>query len=209
MTAPYMDLIKPHLSGALEPAIQQQLDLTVIDFLKQSLLWKEDLGPYDIDVDEASFSLALTGPVRNVAFVHGVWFNGTKLPPMVDREPRGLWATGLAPTHYMVELPETLYFRPVPTTYYVDALYIKASVYPASANDAPAWLGQRYAEQIAAGTLSRMMLQPDKPYTNTKMAMYHSSVFRNGHMSARRAALASFEHGAQPWQFPYFAGNRR
>lgn len=208
MTAPFMDLIKPHLTGAVESAIQQQLDLAVAYFLKQSLLWKQELGPYDVDGDEPTMSLSLTSPVRRVAFIHGVWFNGVKLRAVNDSKPLALWDTATKPTDFMAELPETLHLKPVPTEFYVDALIIDASVYPDSADDAPAWLGERFEEEIVSGTLARMMLQPDKPYTNTKMAQYHDIMFRNGYNSARRTAMATFQYGGQPWQYPYFAGRR-
>ena len=46
-----------------------------------------------------------------------------------------------------------------------------------------------YVETIAAGAISRLMLSPEKPYTNEKLAIFYGGKFTQGLNVARSRAL--------------------
>ena len=58
---------------------------------------------------------------------------------------------------------------------------------------------------LLSGLLSRMMLQPAKPYSNPQLGMGHRGVFRQLLVEARHKARTGGVVGAQLWRFPKFA----
>jgi hypothetical protein len=69
----------------------------------------------------------------------------------------------------------------------------------------PGWIVERWNEVIFNGLLWRMMMQPNKPYTNTELGVFHGQRWRGGCADARGATLQHNVYDAQNWRFPAFA----
>ena len=66
-----------------------------------------------------------------------------------------------------------------------------------------------YWEAICAGAMSKLYMQPGKPYSNPQGAALHARMFRAGIAAARADAQAHHLREAASWSFPYFATGGR
>lgn len=66
----------------------------------------------------------------------------------------------------------------------------------------PDWLLPIWHVGILDGLLGRMMMQPDKSYTDKTTAAYHLKRFRDAISRARVSKLRAKTNGAQAWRFP-------
>lgn len=64
-------------------------------------------------------------------------------------------------------------------------------------------------ETILDGVLSRLYLQPAKPYSNAQLAMQHGRLYRAGCQRAHAIAQMGYTDGPGRWRFPLFANGRR
>lgn len=88
------------------------------------------------------------------------------------------WRTDVnLPTRWNIESGDTnvTLFLPPSTT---GALRIEVALKPTRASTTfPSWIYERYIETIAHGAKSRIMMSPKKPYSDLKLASYHSEMF--------------------------------
>jgi hypothetical protein len=79
-----------------------------------------------------------------------------------------------------------------------------------SCHDAP--LGDDFwfmwFDTIVAGAMSRLFLQPGKPYSDAGMGRVQAGLFSSGVAQARALVQAMFVTEGTPWRFPYFAYGR-
>jgi hypothetical protein len=66
----------------------------------------------------------------------------------------------------------------------------------------PDALFKKYFSPLLDGVLGRLMAQPNKSYSDAKMADYHLKRFRNGIAKARVEAQRANTSGAGSWRFP-------
>lgn len=65
---------------------------------------------------------------------------------------------------------------------------------------------QRYwYDTILSGTLSRLLGQQDKPYTNPQLALYYGKKYRNEIAVARDMAARQFNTSERGWEYPRWA----
>lgn len=73
---------------------------------------------------------------------------------------------------------------------------------PNCAPAVPYWVCDRYMPYLMAGLLSKMQIQPDRPYTDVKTAQVNHYKFREGVMQARVNALRQNTFGRNTWVYP-------
>jgi hypothetical protein len=73
----------------------------------------------------------------------------------------------------------------------------------------PDWIIDKYNNQISDGVISRLMLQPGKPYSSQQGAAFHGRRFFQGMGQARQDARNMFTYGSQRWSFPQTWNYRR
>lgn len=66
----------------------------------------------------------------------------------------------------------------------------------------PDWVLEKYYSYITSGVISRMMLQPGKPYSSIQGAQFHGRKFNEGVGIARTETRRFFTYGSQRWHFP-------
>lgn len=66
----------------------------------------------------------------------------------------------------------------------------------------PDWVMEKWSGYIASGVISRLMLQPGKPYSSLPGAQYHGRKFNDGVGLARTEVRRMFTYGSQRWRFP-------
>jgi hypothetical protein len=74
----------------------------------------------------------------------------------------------------------------------------------------PAWVLAKYRNVILDGLLGKMFSQPNKPWTNSQMSVFHMRKFNSKVASARVEVQRNNKYRAQAWVFPGFArGSQR
>lgn len=73
----------------------------------------------------------------------------------------------------------------------------------------PAETWTNWFETLLDGTLFRLYGQPSKPWSNTQLAQYHGTRFRQGMNRARGLAAQAYSNQQPAWCYPYAARGRR
>jgi hypothetical protein len=73
----------------------------------------------------------------------------------------------------------------------------------------PSWIIDKYFRQISSGVISRLMLQPGKPYSSQAGAAFHGRKFNDGIGLARTEARHMYTYSGQRWAFPQGWNYRR
>lgn len=154
----------------------QQLRLSLNEFCKFSLYWEEDLGTITPDPDNRhGYELALPRGVK----------------PVGDLQV--MYASNDNP------VPADLYRRTNPQTVVFDAgvnepvkLVVAVNLIPTGA-EVPETLLNYFGEAIAAGAAKRLVVMPQRDWSDPTMAQYHESEYREGYNEACRESRERFD----------------
>jgi hypothetical protein len=204
-----MNNARIHLSGSSDTGIKTELFNAMSEFLKDSNSWIEHVR---LPVTAGTQEYLVTPPgggqiIRLVEVRDGNWFpvNAAmpSIPTLTSYQPVQM-------TTPPVSAGDTTLGGDKPWW----ILLVKNIMLPQTKDQlpiAPSFLLQRYQEAITSGVISRMMLQPQKTYSNIPLAQYHGRKFRDGIQHARQEAWTQNLFGGQRWRFPqsYRTNNQR
>lgn len=198
-----MDNCRVHLPGALDSAIQRELFSVLNDFFQDSNIWYEDITFTANPTDDTIFS-------NPDAFTYDLD------PPSSGGTPvrlLGVWNSQGVPQSATMATPGTVVLQYAPNvsdTYTARiALTVTDPVTKEGYPVFPAWILNKYNNDILDGVLARMMGQPAKPYSNPQMAMYHARKFRGAISTAKVEAQHQNVYRGQAWRFPQTFARRR
>jgi hypothetical protein len=189
----FITTIRPHLPGAIDEAIRQELFVVCQDFLRRSQAWQEDI----------EFTLAANEREAEIVPYAG------RIDRLVSVEKDGfpvsralMRAPGTIRMPYAPSGPETYTARV--------ALLVSDPVTRDAYPIIPYEIVERYFDTLISGVCSRMMAQQQKPYTNLSLAQFHLAKFRGEASRARNEINTGYTNGSQRWTFPQnFATSRR
>lgn len=193
-----MDNARTNLPGALDGAIQQEIFNTMSDFCNKTNLWYEDI----------SFAVADTNVRGSTIDIQPTAGRINRLLYVLDADTQQRRMT--MPT------PGTLLFVDAPNaaaTWTARCALSVADPVPTSGNyagipQAPDWLLERYHLGLLAGTLSAMMAQVGKSYSNIKMAGLHMAKYKAAVSEGKNEARHQNLYAGQTWRFPAFGVGR-
>lgn len=199
MASPFdrlMNTVRPYLPGALDDAIKQELFFVCQEFLDRSDAWTEEVE-FVVPAGERKTEIApFAGRVNRLLYV-----------TLDDRAVRGVTLGAPEANGY---IPIIMPLRDSYTHPYVATVALTVSdpvnrdAFPIMPNE----IVERYTQVLMDGLLSRMYLQPNKPYSNAAMAAVYTTKFRGGAARAKNEAVQGRTRGSQAWSFPQ-AFNRR
>lgn len=183
-----MNTIRPHLPGAIDDAIKQELFLVCDDFFKKSNVWRETIDVvHRAGTDTADF-MPFSGRVQRLMAVQDD-----------GRVVRGVH----------ISAPEVLKFRHKASSDTTLQATFALTVNDPLSRDAfpvvPWQLVEAHQDVLISGILARMMAQMNKPYTNLPLANFHLSRFRGGTARAKNEANEGETYGSSNWRFPRFS----
>lgn len=181
-----MDTIRPHLPGAIDRAIKQELFQVCEDFFTNSNTWTEVL-PFTFTAGQKTASVTpTTGRITQLMEVK----NDDDIPinGIFMSEP-GTLQTRFAPAS------DTTYNGTFAITVNDP---IDADAFPI----VPVDQVTRHTATLIHGIVANMMAQPSKPWSNTGLAQYHMTRYRGGLARARNEANTGFTYGSQRWVYP-------
>jgi hypothetical protein len=198
------------LAGATPATITSELQAAVREFYLQSNAWREQVGPYNV---YAGADLVWLNPVdaySSVLYIHNAWLDlpddGGTIPleaytvrPTDGREDS-------RPLGYSTPDPYVLRLYPKPTENLGQCLWVDATLVPLpDATRLPNIAASHHYEPILEGALSRLLVMPNKPWTDPVMGMAYRQQFRRRCVQWRDIAGRGYNGADVPFSFPKFA----
>lgn len=184
----FLPLVMPHAPGCSDFAATFNLRLAAIEFCERTLCWRH-MTTVPINRD----GRALTAPpYAAIHRIESAVFNGeTKLEPLQfsDVDEKTFEDTAGTPPKYITQAQyNTVRILPYKEGTLTLSLFLKpvngseiAEDIDGIVSDAydvvPEFIYKMHAEQIAAGALARLLVQPNKPWSDTNKAMFYTQRF--------------------------------
>ena len=196
----FFPYVLTEVAGAPEPLVLQAIRNSAIEFCEKSLILTRDHDPITVVTGVPDYDLeAPTGYL--VVKVQKAWLENNPIDPIApdivreaavynrlfssyNKESNG------TPRGYLQNDERSITIWPLPDKRYPNGLTLRVALKPSRAS---AFIDdvifEDYAEVVASGAISRLMLSVDKAYTNPQMAVVHRARFDQGINVARGRAL--------------------
>lgn len=199
-----MNEARTQLPGAIDSAMQLALFTVMDEFFKGTNAWMEDI-PFDVVGSSPSGTIYEIVPTGPATIDKLMWVFEQ---PTSDSEIRG------APVNAYMSTPGELVLRLQPSENKTYIATVALTVQDPVTRDGyvifPAWVVAKYRQHIIDGLLGKMMSQPNKPYTDKQLSVYHLRRFLGGIGEAKVEVQRNQMYRAQAWVFPRFAsGSQR
>lgn len=197
----FLPYVVPDVPGAPTPVIIHAIRNACIRFCEQSMILTRDHDPLTVIANIVDYDLEPpTGYL--VVKVAKAWLDNIPLDPLspdiiddaavYNRLYSSYEASPSTPRRFLQKDERTISLWPMPDKKYANGLTMRVALKPTRASTTiEDVIFEDYAEVIASGALSRLMLAAEKPYTNEKMAAFHAAEFIRGVNVARTRA----QHG--------------
>lgn len=179
------------LPGVPDVTAKQALILTAIDFCQQSHAWNEIQDPMTIEDGVNEYDVEVEQGARVVA-VKNVFAANRELRPVTMKElqqviPNWQSATGSLPSYYNAPVgPESIRIYPIPLESNGAALTMRVAFAPTlAATSIPDSIVNRYLDTLISGAKHRLMMTPEKGWSNLQLAAYHQTQFDDGVVRAK------------------------
>ena len=190
-----LDDVLPNLAAdPSDPVTEYAIKRACIEFCAGSWIWKELSDPIDVTAGEAFYDLEPSNGA-DITAVMDVAYNGTPLPAKsvawLDANLPG-WRSNTATPQYFTQVDtEQIILAPVPAAALAAGLTLTLAMEPSrSSTGLPKWIFNQYMYTLADGAMARLMLMPDKPWTNLANGQDRRQQFEAGIASARASAVA-------------------
>lgn len=185
---PYM---LPEVPGAPDVTARQALLLSSIEFCVQTHAWSEILDPVDVEAGVNQYDIDVEQGAR-VATVKDVWASTYRLKPVTMDELVSVlpdWQTNTTSTPLFYTAPtDNSYINvyPTPLVDIAGALVIRVAYAPTlAATSLPDSVVNLYLEPILSGAKYRLMVMPERQWSNQALAGFHKTQFDDGVQRAK------------------------
>lgn len=151
------------------------------EFCARARIWTDISQDADVLAGESAYGLRPQdqADIRSVLVVR---FQGNRLRPLNPDQWRSLPdQRASAPQCFIFNEPNVLRLHPTPTVDVVGALLVEVVLMPSvSSAQGPEFLLAKYGNTIAQGAKSRLMLMPDRPWTDAGGGAFFAKEFGDG-----------------------------
>lgn len=190
-----MDTARPHLPGAVDNAMRQELFSVCQEFFGESNSWRETIDFTLKAGDKTAEIMPYTGTIKRLLYVKDT----SKIPVL------GVTLTDPVQGELTFPFTATNDTGYLATVALITSDPISRDAFPIVPYD----LMTLYWREIMWGLLSQMMIQPNKPYTNLNGAAFYLSKFKGGTARARNRTDAGNTKNSQTWAFPQSFNRRK
>ena len=200
------DDVLPSLSAdPSEPVTEYAIKRACIDFCAGSWIWQYMPDPIDVLAGEAYYDLE-PEQGADVSVVMDVQHNLVPLtakPLMwLDKNVPGWRTTQTVPKYYTQVDTDQIILAAVPDVDIAGGITMTLALQPSqSSQGIPKWIFNQFMYALAAGAMARLMLMPNKPWTDLTLGAAHAANFQGAIANARAttmAALGRAEHRVTP-----------
>lgn len=196
-----MDNARVRLPGALDNAIQLELFSLLNDWFQQTNMWREDI-PFTVAPTTESYIENPDAWTYDVVPTSGTIFRLMFLQNSQGQQQQA-----------SMDTPGVLILKNSPNTDDTYTATVAKTVTDPTTREGypefPAWVLNKYGNELLDGLLGRLMSQVAKPYSSPAMAKYHLTKFQSGIARAYVETLHQNVYRAQNWRFPQTFSRRR
>lgn len=189
-----LDDVLPSLAAdPSDPVTEHAIKRAVIEFCAGSWIWKHLPDPMDVTANEAVYDLEPL-PGTDVSMVMSVALDGypltNKATDWLDSNEPG-WRTVTGTPRYFTQVdPTQLILAQVPSASTTGGLTATLALQPDQrATGFPSWIANQYLYALADGAISRLMLMPNKPWTDLPNGQDRRTRFDAAIANARATAV--------------------
>jgi hypothetical protein len=192
----FMNEARIRLPGATDDAMQLELFAVMDDFFKGSNVWQEDID-ITIPANDPANTIYDVTPSSPSTIDKLMWVFQA---PTQSNVARG------AQVGAAMQTPGQLTLRTQPSTSIVYRVTVALTVQDPVRRDGyvtfPAWVLAKYRSILIDGLVGRMMSQPNKPFSNVQLTVFHTRKFNTGIATARVEMTRNNTYRQQAWCFP-------
>lgn len=194
--ADLLDEVLPYLAAdPSNPVTENAIKRSVIEFCAGSWIWRYIPDPIDVVAGQARYTLEPPSGT-DVSVVIDVQHNTTPLPARstswLDAEIPGWRTIRKTPKYHTQTDTEEIILAAVPEVNLPAGLTMTLALQPSQrSKDFPGWIGNQYIYDLANGAVSRLMLMPNRPWTDLQNGADRRARFDAAIANARAAAASA------------------
>jgi len=197
-----LDEVLPYLAAdPSDPVTENAIKRTVIEFCAGSWIWRHLPDPLDVVAGESAYDLE-PPPGADVASVIAAELDGVPLAAKdvawLNKEiPR--WRTVAARPKYFTQVDtEQVILAALPDANITAGMTLTLALQPSqSATSFPKWIFNQYLYVLAEGALAKLMMMPNKPWTDIQNGADRRTKFEAGIANARASAVSALGSAPQ------------
>lgn len=199
--------------GAPDTLVQSKLQDVVNSFYRDSLAWREVVGPYKIVANRNEITLNPVDQYTSVQYVLGAYLlpdsNGGNRPQYLKASPTLLVGTDVGPpAAFFMMKPDLMQLFPSPNATLGAVLYVYAALRPeVNTPRLPDLATTHHFDALMAGLLARLYAMPRKPWTDKDLARDKTNEYKRYLLRFQDEARRGYSLAAAPFRFPRFANN--
>jgi hypothetical protein len=160
-------------------------------------VWREEASRLTVTPGQATYDISPNSTDTKVARVISVFLDGSPLPirptDWLDANVNGWRSAQGTPVYCTQRHPDEVQLVPAPTSRHLRGLTMELSLQPSRAGvGIPSWIYSRYRETIVDGAVAKLMLMPDKPWSNLAMGEFRLGRFQTGMAGISTDTATSF-----------------
>lgn len=183
-----------------DPVTENAIKRAVIEFCSAAWVWKDLSDPIDVTAGESYYDLEPPNG-SDIAVVMDVSYNGepieAKSLSWLDNNIPGWRTTTGTPKYYtQVDLDQVI-LAPVPPDNLTSGLMVTLALQPSqNASSLPRWIANQHLYALADGAIARLMLMPNKPWTDLANGDARRARFEAAIANARASASSALGRAA-------------
>lgn len=197
-----LDDVLPNLAAdPSDPVTEYAIKRSVIDFCAGSWIWKHLPDALDVTAGESTYDLEPL-PATDISVVMDGECNGVPLTnkalEWLNKEIPGWRSTRNTPKYFTQVDTEQVILAPVPDANLTAGLSLVLALQPSqNSTGFPKWIANQYLYALADGAIARLMLMPNKPWTDLANGQDRRTKFDAAIANARANAVAGLGRASQ------------
>jgi hypothetical protein len=196
-----LDEVLPSLNAdPSDPVTENAIKRAVIDFCAGSWIWQYLPDPIDVVAGEAYYDLEPPASA-DVSVVMNALHNNVPLEAktiiQLDAEIPGWRTTQTTPKYYAQIDTDQIILAGIPEANIYKGLTMTLALQPSqSATSFPKWIFSQYIYALADGALAKLMLMPNKPWSDPANGLDRRTRFEGAIANARNNTVSSLGRSA-------------
>lgn len=192
--------VLPYLNAdPSDPVAENVIKRTVIEFCARSWVWQHLTDQIDVVAGENTYDLEQPTGTDVVAVISAALDAKPLLPKDIlwlNKEMPCWQTTGTQPQYFTQVDTEQIILAGMPNSGY--SLTLTLALQPSrSATSFPKWILNQYLYVLADGALSKLMMMPNKPWTDINNGADRRAKFESGIFNARASSVSALGRAPQ------------
>lgn len=179
----FLDVL-PHVPGCPNALVEHELRRTAQEFFRRTRAWKQSFSYMPVAANTVEVMVKPADPTLDLVRVEAVYFDDRMLTPLTYDTLSGWYGdtwenhTASSPDSFYSLEPAKVRLYPIPFASATKGLKVMASVTPSDTSTGlPDDIALKYRDVLHVGAKSRLMLYPNRAWTNMDLAVAYGQNF--------------------------------